>query len=350
MVQSRLQPQPKMMSMSWSLEQVNAWCAGHLWTCGFNFVASSAVNSTEMWQAATFDPDTITRELGWSAGIGFNGCRVFLPFLAWDAEGDRFLDRFEWFLGIADANGLSVMPVLFDDCAFSGKQPYLGIQDPPVPGVHNSGWTPSPGHDRVVDETAWPQLEQYVRAFVGRFGQDERVCVWDLYNEPGNSDMGNQSLPLLRAVFDWARSLRPSQPLTAGLWSADLGDLNDASIELSDIVSFHSYLDLAGLEKEVRRLRAVSGGRPLLCTEWMARKFTSCFGTHLSYFNEQRISCYSWGLVQGKTQTHFPWGSPEGATDPEPWFHDVLHPDGTPYAEADMAALRACTEEGDPPV
>jgi len=331
-------------NLKWTAEQAKTWYDGRAWACGFNYVTSSAVNSTEMWQAATFDEESIERELGWARKLGFSACRVFLQYLVWEAEGAAFLETFERFLDIAGAKGLSVMPILFDDCAFSGKQPYLGLQDAPVSGVHNSGWTPSPGHARVVDPGAWPRLEQYATQLATRFGQDERIYLWDVYNEPGNSNLGNDSLPLLHAAFAWLRAAAPCQPLTVGTWSAGLPDLNQASLELSDIVSFHSYEDLSKLKLQVQALREQAAGRPLICTEWMARTFNSLFATHLPFFREQGIACFNWGLVRGKTQTHFPWGSPEGATEPEPWFHDILQPDGTPYREEEVAVIRAVTE------
>ncbi len=30
------------------------------------------------------------------------------------------------------------------------------------------------------------ELERYVQEVVGRFSADQRVLLWDLYNEPGN--------------------------------------------------------------------------------------------------------------------------------------------------------------------
>jgi hypothetical protein len=42
------------------------------WLCRFSCVPSTAVNTTEMWQAETFDLETIVRELGWTGEIGFN--------------------------------------------------------------------------------------------------------------------------------------------------------------------------------------------------------------------------------------------------------------------------------------
>jgi len=328
----------------WTVERAAEWRELHPWPCGFNYVTSTAVNSTEMWQADTFDAETIDRELGWAADLGLNTCRVFLPFLVWRDDPDGFRERLNRFLAIADRHRISMMPILFDDCAFAGKEPYLGKQDEPVPGVHNSGWTPSPGLGRVVDRSVWPELDAYVADLVGGFAEDDRIAIWDLYNEPGGSDMGEKSLPLAEAVFEWARRAGASQPLTIGLWNEELPGLNESHLRLSDVVSFHCYDDRADVEGWIAKLRP--HGRPLICTEWMARDRGSTFEALLPLWKAERVGCYSWGLVQGKTQTYYPWGSPEGAPEPEVWHHDILRPDGTPYSQAEADVIRAHTGAG----
>ena len=89
----------------------------------------------------------------------------------------------------------------------------------------------------------WGILEAYTRGVIGFFREDRRVLAWDLYNEPGNSDYGARSLPLLQSVFAWARAAAPAQPLTVGIWdeSKELAELNRFQAENSDIISFHSY-------------------------------------------------------------------------------------------------------------
>nr|CAA9228918.1 GH5_13 / GH5 [uncultured Armatimonadetes bacterium] len=324
--------------MRWTTQQARDWYDARPWFCGFNYVTSTAVNSTDMWQADTFDLPVIERELTWAGQIGFNTCRVFLQYLVWEADPRGFLDRLDGFLDVADRNGLSTLVILFDDCAFAGKQPYPGPQDEAVPGVHNSGWTPSPGHERADDAAAWPRLEAYAASVVGRFAQDKRVLGWDLYNEPGNGDRGDKSLPLLNAAFAWARAAGPTQPLTTGVWAETLPNVNAAILEHSDVISFHDYNALTDTETLVARLR--EHGRPVLCTEWMRRTFGSHFDTHLPFFRRENIGCWFWGLVNGRTQTHFPWGSPRGATEPSVWFHDLLRSDGTPHQEAEVALIR----------
>src|SRR5687767_9169000 len=66
----------------WSLEKANAWYASHKWLTGANYIPANAINQLEMWQADTFDPAQIDKELGWAEGIGFNTMRVFLHSLA----------------------------------------------------------------------------------------------------------------------------------------------------------------------------------------------------------------------------------------------------------------------------
>ncbi|HKN59319.1 MAG TPA: hypothetical protein VJV97_10730, partial [Gemmatimonadaceae bacterium] len=68
----------------------------------------------EMWQAATFDPQTIDRELGWAESLGFNTMRVFLHNLLWQQDSAGFLNRIDQFLTIAQRHHIRPMFVLFD--------------------------------------------------------------------------------------------------------------------------------------------------------------------------------------------------------------------------------------------
>ena len=86
----------------WSKEKANAWYGQLPWLVGCNFIPSTAINQLEMWQADTFDPKTIDRELGWAAGLGFTSVRVFLHDLLWQQDRDGLLRRMEQFLAIAD--------------------------------------------------------------------------------------------------------------------------------------------------------------------------------------------------------------------------------------------------------
>jgi len=329
----------------WSAEKARAWYDARPWIAGFNYVPSTACNTTEFWQAETFDPPAIDRELAWARGLGFNACRVFVQYLVWKHDPEGLRGRIDRFLAIASGHGIGTAIVLFDDCAFGDPpqtEPYLGKQRDPIPGMILPSWTPSPGLKAVTDRSVWPDLERYVKDIVTRFGKDPRVVLWDLYNEPGNTGMGDRSLPLVEATFAWARGADPDQPLTVSIWSGALANLNRVQIELSDVVSYHAYADLEGQRSAIAAHK--KHGRPVICTEWMARAQGSRWATDLVLFRNERVGCFCWGLVNGRTQAQFSWSSPKGAEESKVWFHDLLRRDGTPFDAGEIAAIRAIAE------
>jgi hypothetical protein len=335
----------------WSIERAAAWYARQPWICGFNYLPRTAVNWTELWQAESFDLPTIEQELDWARDIGFNALRTNLQYLVWRADAAGLRARLDRFLGAAAQRGMRTLLCLFDDCAFSGREPHLGRQDDPVPGVHNGGAAASPGREVVRDRSAWPGLERYVRDLVGHFRDDARLLGWDLYNEPGNEmvftrrpephpggPLIDHSIALAEAAFAWARAAQPTQPLTSGVWTSAWPRHDRRLLDLCDVVSFHDYLPLSALVSQVERLRAE--GRPLLCTEWLSRRLGSLPESHLPYFARERIGCFHWGLVNGRTQTHLPWPGFERVGPADRWHHDLLHPDGTPYDPREVALFR----------
>lgn len=321
----------------WSRDQAFHWYQQQPWLVGCNFIPSTAINQLEMFQAETFDPETIDRELSWAEQLGYNTVRVYLHDLLWEIDAQGFLGRLDHYLDIATRHGIRTIFVIFDDCWNPNPKP--GKQPDPIPGVHNSGWMQSPGVKVVNNPAEWGRLERYVTGVVKAFREDERVLLWDLYNEPGNSKQGAASLPLLRSAFTWARQAAPSQPLSAGLWF-DNAELNEFQLCNSDVITFHNYNDAANLERQIQDL--ASFDRPLICTEWMRRPI-STIKTHLQIFKRNRVGCLHWGLVAGKTQTIFPWGSEAGSPEPEIWFHDLFRPDGTPYDPSEIEIIRSLT-------
>jgi len=329
----------------WSKENAWQWYWKVSPLRGCNYLPRTAVNMTEMWQADTFDPKTIDEELGWAEKAGYNSVRIYLQYLVWKDDPEGLKNRLDKFLTIADKHGISSTLILFCDCAFSGKEPFLGKQDEPIPGVHNSGWVPSPGLKRVTDKSVWPDLEKYVKDIVGSFGKDGRVLIWDLYNEPGNSRMGAKSLPLAEAAFRWARATNPSQPLTIGAWAGFQSRMSKRLMELSDIVSFHGYDRLEGIKSKLKICQEY--GRPVICTEWLRRGVGNTFDAVLPIFAEHNTGWYNWGLVAGRTQTYMPWGSKKGDPMPKIWQHDMFHPDGRPYDAKEIKLIRKFKFTGD---
>lgn len=332
------------MSVKWTTQQAQDWYANITAIKGCNYLPRTAVNSTEMWQAETFDSETIREELSWASDVGYNSIRVFVQYLVWKDDSDGLKQRIHQLLDIADSFNISTALILFDDCAFAGKEPYLGKQDDPLDGIHNSGWTPSPGLQRVTDKAVWSDLEAYVTDIVGEFANDKRVILWDLYNEPGNSGMGEKSTPLVNAVFKWARSVNPTQPLTISvwLWEPQYDQIATDIFELSDVISFHYYRK-ERLEEIVARCKAHK--HPVICTEWLHRRFGQTMDVALPVFAREHIGWYNWGLVAGRTQTYLDWRKEENTRDLKIWQHDIFHSDGSVYDEQEIKQIQSFSFE-----
>lgn len=343
----------------WTTQQAHEWYNKQPWLVGANYIPANAINQLEMWQADSFDPATIDKELGWAQAIGMNTMRVYLHNLLWEQDAKGFKQRIDAFLAIAAKHNIKPIFVLFDSCW--DPEPKLGPQHPPIPGVHNSGWVQAPGRARLADASGYPKLREYVEGVVGAFAKDNRILAWDVWNEPDNDGGGNypkqadkvkQVEHLLGQVFDWARSQKPTQPLTSGVWHNDdwsmdkLNVTEKIQLTQSDVITFHDYSWPEVFERRVKQLQAY--GRPLICTEYMARGNGSTFDNSLPLGKQYNVGMVNWGLVDGKTQTRMPWDSwkkPYTRDEPTIWFHEVFHADGKPYRATETELIKRLTSE-----
>ena len=324
----------------WTKEQANTWYANYGWMSGADFIPSTAINQLEMWQAETFDSATIDRELGYAESIGMNVMRVFLHHVAWQIDSSEFKNRINTYLSIADKHSIKTIFVFFDDCW--NPIYHAGTQPTPKVGVHNSGWIRDPGQLLYDSAGLINVLKAYVKDVLTTFSHDKRIFMWDLYNEPGNSDYGNKSLPLLQSTFTWARTINPDQPLSAGIWNSKLTGLNTYQLANSDVISYHDYSPLDVHRKTIDSLKKYD--RPLICTEYMARPRNSTFFTIMPLLKENKIVAINWGLVAGKTNTKYAWDTPmPGGEEPKVWFHEVFRPDGTPYDVKETNFIKSLT-------
>jgi hypothetical protein len=346
----------------WTEARAATWYATQPWLVGANYVPSDAINQLEMFQPETFNPALNDKELALAESAGMNTARVFLQDQLYTSDPTGFLKRLDVFLAIAARHHIRPMLVLFDSCW--DPYPKLGPQHPPIPGVHNSGWVQSPGAHGISDPAYQPRLEAYVKGVVTAFGNDNRILAWDIWNEPDNDNQGSynaRELPhkaelvaaLLPRAFAWARSVRPTQPLTSGVWQGDFTDparmtpMTRIQLAESDIITFHNYGWPEQFERVILELQSYH--RPVLCTEYMARGAGSTFDGILPVAKVYNVGLINWGLVAGKTQTYLPWDSwqkPYVLSQPTVWFHEVFRQDDTPYRPREIELLRKYTGRG----
>ena len=155
-------------------------------------------------------------------------------------------------------------------------------------------------------------------------------------------------------MIKWTREVNPSQPITCGPWKGDrslwgtpdsLRELERTMIENSDIISFHAYDDsLYKIKEKISELRKYS--KPLICTEYLARGYGNRFENVLTLFKEENVGAINWGLVDGKTQTKYPWSSWDSTftSEPDVWHHDIFREDGTPYNKEEIELIKSLTK------
>jgi len=366
----------------WSADRANAWYAELPWLVGCNYYPATAINQIDMWQASTFDPVTIDKELALAASIGMNTLRVYLHDLVWADDEQGLYDRMDSFLEICGGHGIRPFFVFFDDCHF--PYPKLGVQPLPVHSVHNSGWVNSPARELALrfadgeetpEEFAW--LKGYVKKTMQRFKDDDRVLMWELYNEPGRGTgsltgplekgrrmIGDRSNRLLHQSWIWAREAQASQPVSATS-AGSVGEGNIAiSRENSDVHSIHNYEGAKALEEMITDYK--QDGRPVFMTEWLARTNGSTVQDCLPVLKAENVAAIHWGFISGKTGTVWPWSSRlespgkvvdvdarrasgdvvrpgEPFPEPEVWFHDLFRIDGTPFDQEEIDLFRELT-------
>ena len=347
------------VGQQWSEEKAQAWYEEQPWLVGANFVPSNAINQLEMWQAETWSPDLIDKELGWAADLGMNTMRVYLHDIPYREDAEGFKQRIDEFLTICQKHDIRPMLVIFD--SVWDPYPKAGNQAEPVQGLHNSGWVQSPGADYLTDSTRWGELKAYVIDLLSHFREDERILAWDLVNEPDNNNASSYGqnnkqeepenkkelgVALVKQAFSWAREASPSQPITSAPWYGDwsslevMNEMNRFLFTRSDIITFHNYSTREDFAQRVEYLQAFN--RPMLCTEYMARPEGSTFQDILPVAKEQKIGMINWGLVAGKSNTIYPWDSWQQAYQEEPpvWFHDIFRVDGSAYRPEETAFIQ----------
>ena len=355
----------------WSKEKAWEWYNSRPWIRGCNFMGSDCCNRIDQWQEYGFEEKMVTaeREFALMESIGYNSIRVIIGYEVWEKQHDGFMERFDRYIDAAWRHGISTMVVLSNECsvrtpyfvpAVFGEQPFeLGFHG----GREFKTWYAHGTDTRynlLDDPEVAPKYYEMVREFISKYKSDERICVWNLMNEPGNG-RGSKSLPHLKKFFEIGREIDPIQPLTADVWRGmkdcrATTEIEQYALEESDIISFHSY---TSYEDNIRLLHQIKKlDRPAMNTEWLHRTNQTVEEIFPLYFLE-KIGCYNWGFVAGKYQTYEPsqgaWIKYEqGGWDAvkhydfTKWQHDLFRPGGRfPYNPWEIEIIKRYTAMAD---
>lgn len=203
---------------------------------------------------------------------------------------------------------------------------------------------------------ALASLEKYIRKVIQAFRGDDRIILWDIWNEPEYDDEGKclQQMSWIKKMVVWCRQEGCTQPITCSIiWDASINEANASNKtvlrqvrnETEAMMDLHNYHDYYVSEDHnsntsvmVNRLKAISD-RPLVCTECLARVTGATIPRTLSEFSKYHINFYVWGLyacdhnweVKWGRSTYYAW---------EPMFHNMLYADGEAYNPTELSWIK----------
>ena len=349
------------MKQQWTCEQANAWYEKQGWLRGCNFIGSDCTNRLDMFQSYKAEEKLATaeKELALCQKIGFNTVRIWANFDVYYAEPDSYMEIFDRYIDLCGKYGQKVMVVLAHEEDLPrgdvfvpkamGEQKYaLGEHQGRIP-MSEEELKKAPKHYMEYPELR-PLYIEMVRKTVRKYAKDERVFCWNILNEPGIT-IGERSIEIMHELFDVVRAEDPIQPLTADIWrGVNHGGIvtkeEKVALELSDVISFHSYQSYEKLVREIRFHQ--KSGRPLFLTEWLHRINHNTIEEVYPLLYITNVSNYCWGFVVGKTQTHEPWpnmweewdrGEDRGY-DFTKWQHDLFRPNYRPYDPEEIKIIK----------
>ena len=345
------------MKDRWTPGRAWEWVRARPWLRGCNFMSSDCANRIDQWQEYGFEErlETADRELAAAAEIGFNTIRIIGDFTVWQKEHDSYMEHIDRYLDTASKHGITTMFTIANDCSLPKRlyrEPEMGEQKYDV-GYH--GGRKVSQHGSLPGEVGWTVLDdpalhdeflRMAQEIITAHRDDERICIWDLYNEAGNNNRSEICLPYLKELFSLAREIDPIQPLTADIWGGESGEVRDLILSLVDLVDFHYYGPYPDTVERAERLLRTTG-RPVICSEWLNRCLGNDVAEIFPLFYALQIGCWCWGFVAGKYQTYEPWESlwkqveaGRRDIDVSKWQHDLLRPSGRPYDPKEIDIIR----------
>ncbi|MBQ9098008.1 MAG: cellulase family glycosylhydrolase [Clostridia bacterium] len=358
------------MKQQWSKEQAWEWYKAQPWIRGFNGYPQNCVNRIAMWQAHNHQAviAQIEKEFALARETGLNAVRAIIQFEVWYYEHDSFMANLEEYLNLAQRYGIKVMLCLGNDCTvpkddwkpvvFGEQNVDWGWHSGIRKGPHAKGYR-APGYMMADDPEYLPEYYRMVDELAAKYAKDERIHIWDVWNEIGNGRRGQMSVPYMEKFFEIIRSHDPIQPLTADCYHYDDNAEVSApealcALELSDVITFHCYGSYQKTIKVIEFLKRY--GRPLINNEWLNRIHKNRVEELFPLFYLEGIGSYHWGLIQGFSQTYEPWGSyfdkiadPDYEGDLELTLlqHDLYRFNGLPYVAKEIAIIKEFAARAD---
>lgn len=286
----------------WSEQQAQEWFDRHSPIIGINHPEPpcDAVSQDEALQRA--------------AQIGYNSVR-------WWPGGWNYIQSVEEYAKIADKHGMNCAPV-------------FGFTHVPTSATDSAG------------------MEKTVREIIRYFRGDERIIMWDIWNEPLMSGENcAKQMEWIRKIAQWCREEGCTQAITSSiLWDPEISAATEnsytavrrAAEKEMDLHNFHDYAMQEGhssnINYVINRFKKIDN-RPLVCTECLTHTNGSGMAMSLSEYSKHKIGFYTWGLYACDPNWEVRWGR-SAYYAYEPMFHNILYAGGDPIDERELEYVK----------
>ncbi len=310
---------------------------------GAIYIPTRAFNRFQMWRE--YDPEVIERDLGYAADLNLNAIRTWLSYEFWLEDSTAHEERLEHFLETADSYGIQVLLGLFDSIG----------EEPTFENLHGSDLftavqTFSPSTRTMLDKQLWDAPRNFIRWFMRRYRNDERLLAIELSNEPG---WKRSSRKFVEAMAKVLTLYRGSRPLTMG--STSLSN-NTKYLDWGlDILQFHyNFVQTPALFRRVLEQAALTKarqGKQVWLSEWQRVRPGEGFFADVTgdarypdysslapLIHEANIGNFFWSLMlRPASELHF---RKQGVVN------GLFHEDGAVWSLDDARSLKAMS--GDP--
>jgi hypothetical protein len=310
---------------------------------GAIYIPTRAFNRFQMWRE--YDPEVIERDLGYAADLNLNAIRTWLSYEFWLEDSAAHEERLEHFLETADSYGIQVLLGLFDSI---GEEPTF--ENLYGSDLFTAVQTFSPSTRTMLDEQLWDAPRDFIRWFMRRYRNDERLLAIELTNEPG---WKKSSRKFVEAMAKMLTLYRGSRPLTLGSTSlANNAQYLDWGL---DILQFHyNFVQTPALFRRVLEQAALTKsrqGKQVWLSEWQRVRPGEGFFADVTgdarypdysslapHIHEANIGNFFWSLMlRPASELHF---RRQGVVN------GLFHEDGAVWSLDDARAIKAMS--GDP--
>ncbi len=309
---------------------------------GTIYLPARAFNVYQFWR--DYDAAVVERDLGYAASVDLNAVRTWLSYERWKEADEATGEAVEHFLGAAADAGLAVLLGLFEGVGVGPTREHLRDRNPLT-----AVGTFEPSMDVVRAPERWVGPRRYVRWFMDRYRDDDRLLGIEVMNEPG----WNIQRQFARGMFETLKDQRGTVPLTVG--STSLANNADYQAWGNEIIQFHYNFahDLAryrDLLRQAVELRAATP-LPVWLTEWQrvrtGQGFTSevrgdewqpNYASLAPIIAEHGIGNFFWTLMVQPAYTRFQ--REEGV------ITGLFHEDGAVWSLDDARAVKAMSGDG----